>query len=171
MACFSVCVVLLCSFGLLLVVYGFFFCVFSFGLPFVFALFLVLYPFLSLSWSVPVSFRSLARKKRGGTQVQIVSRIDPPSPARYRSDRRLEWEQACPEESDGGPSVVPISDGREGTAHSLEDRFSPWPDRPLLAHLLLDRYQVRMVLPRYRIRWMGDSDIGVLRSMPCRWTI
>lgn len=35
MACFSVCVVLLCSFGLLLVVYGFFFCVFSFGLPFV----------------------------------------------------------------------------------------------------------------------------------------
>lgn len=62
-----------------------------FGLPFVLLCFLSVYPFLSLSRYVPYPFRSMACKKRRGTQVQIASRIDPPPPARparYRSDGR-----------------------------------------------------------------------------------
>lgn len=53
-----------------------------FGLPFVLLCFLSVYPFLSLSRYVPYPFRSMACKKRRGTQVQIVSRIDSPPPAR-----------------------------------------------------------------------------------------
>lgn len=70
-----------------------------FDLAFRFALSLVLYPFLLLSRYVPYPFRSMARKKRGGTQVQIASLTDRPL-VRYRSNCCMEGEWAVPEESD-----------------------------------------------------------------------
>lgn len=136
---FFVCCWIACSFGLLLVVYGFFFCVFSFGLPFVLLCFLSVYPFLSLSRYVPYPFRSMACKKRRGTQVQIVSRIDSPPPARparYRSDGRPRIISDIGR-SRGRPSIPP------------EDRFGPlgsepaWPSAA--AFLLLDRYRFQMI--------------------------
>lgn len=152
---FSVCCWIACSFGLLLVVYGFFFCVFSFGLPFVLLCFLSVYPFLSLSRYVPYPFRSMACKKRRGTQVQIVSRIDPPPPARparYRSDGRPRIISDIGR-SRGRPSIPP------------EDRFGPlgsepaWPSAA--AFLLLDRYRVQII--RNGSNPISDSIDGSFR--------
>lgn len=110
-----------------------------FGLPFVLLCFLSVYPFLSLSRYVPYPFRSMACKKRRGTQVQIVSRIDSPPPARparYRSDGRPRIISDIGR-SRGRPSIPP------------EDRFGPlgsepaWPSAA--AFLLLDRYRVQII--------------------------
>ena len=89
---------------------------FSIRLPLVLLCFLSLYPFLSLSRYVPYPFRSMACKKRRGTQVQIVSRIDSPPPARparYRSDGRPRIISDIGR-SHGRPSIPP------------EDRFGPF---------------------------------------------
>lgn len=171
MACFSVCVVLLCSFGLLLVVYGFFFCVFSFGLPFVLPCSLS----CIRSYRFPGPFRFPSGVWHAKSAAALRCRLFPGSIRRHRRDIDpiAVWNGSRPARRN---RMVVQAWFRYRMA--VKERpipwrtvFPPWPDRPLLAHLLLDRYQVRMVLPRYRIRWMGDSDIGVLRSMPCRWTI
>ena len=137
-----------------------------FGLPFVLLCFLSVYPFLSLSRYVPYPFRSMACKKRRGTQVQIVSRIDPPPPARparYRSDGRPRIISDIGR-SHGRPSIPP------------EDRFGPFGSEPAwpsaAAFLLLDRYRSLevhvvsmdhpvpyLVLDRYIGKW-ADPDIG-----------
>lgn len=126
-----------------------------FGLPFVLLCFLSVYPFLSLSRYVPYPFRSMACKKRRGTQVQIVSRIDPPPPARparYRSDGRPRIISDIGR-SHGRPSIPP------------EDRFGPFGSEPAwpsaAAFLLLDRYRVQMI--RYGPSPISDSMDGSFR--------
>lgn len=111
--------------------------------------------FLSLSRYVPYPFRSMACKKRRGTQVQIVSRIDPPPPARparYRSDGRPRIISDIGR-SHGRPSIPP------------EDRFGPFGSEPAwpsaAAFLLLDRYRVQMI--RYGPSPISDSMDGSFR--------
>ena len=97
----------------------------------------------------------MACKKRRGTQVQIVSRIDSPPPARPARYR-----------SDGRPRI--ISDiGRSHGRPSIpsEDRFGPlgsepaWPSAA--AFLLLDRYRVQII--RNGSNPISDSMDGSFR--------
>lgn len=94
-------------------------------------------------------------KKRRGTQVQIVSRIDSPPPARparYRSDGRPRIISDIGR-SHGRPSIPP------------EDRFGPlgsepaWPSAA--AFLLLDRYRVQII--RNGSNPISDSMDGSFR--------
>ena len=101
------------------------------------------------------SGRSMACKKRRGTQVQIVSRIDSPPPARparYRFDGRPRIISDIGR-SHGRPSIPP------------EDRFGPlgsepaWPSAA--AFLLLDRYRVQII--RNGSNPISDSMDGSFR--------
>lgn len=134
-----------------------------FWLAFRFALFLVrisvLIAFPVCSVSVPEHGMQKAPrhsgKKRRGTQVQIVSRIDSPPPARparYRSDGRPRIISDIGR-SRGRPSIPP------------EDRFGPlgsepaWPSAA--AFLLLDRYRVQII--RNGSNPISDSMDGSFR--------
>lgn len=152
---FSVCCWIACSFVLLLVVDGFFFCVFSFWLAFRFALFLVrisvFIAFPVCSVSVPEHGMQKAPRHSGAD----VSRIDPPPPARparYRSDDRPRIISDIGR-SHGRPSIPP------------EDRFGPFGSEPAwpsaAAFLLLDRYRVQMI--RYGPSPISDSMDGSFR--------
>jgi len=118
---FSVCCWIACSFVLLLVVDGFFFCVFSFWLAFRFALFLVR---ISVLIAFPVCSVSVPEHGMQKSAAALRCRLFPESIRRHRRDRRDIDPMAGPESS-------PISDGR------MEDH--PFPRRIDLVHLVRNR--------------------------------
>lgn len=141
---FSVCCWIACSFVLLLVVDGFFFCVFSFWLAFRFALFLVR---ISVFIAFPVC--SVSVPEHGMQKAPRHSGAD-----------------CFPNRSDGRPRI--ISDiGRSHGRPSIppEDRFGPFGSEPAwpsaAAFLLLDRYRVQMI--RYGPSPISDSMDGSFR--------
>ena len=149
---FSVCCWIACSFVLLLVVDGFFFCVFSFWLAFRFALFLVrisvfiVFPVCSVS--VPEHGMQKAPRHSGADCF----------PNRSAATGATG--------SDGRPRI--ISDiGRSHGRPSIppEDRFGPFGSEPAwpsaAAFLLLDRYRVQMI--RYGPSPISDSMDGSFR--------
>lgn len=126
-----------------------------FWLAFRFALFLVRISVLIAFPVCSVSVPEHGMQKRRGTQVQIVSRIDSPPPARparYRSDGRPRIISDIGR-SRGRPSIPP------------EDRFGPlgsepaWPSAA--AFLLLDRYRVQII--RNGSNPISDSMDGSFR--------
>lgn len=141
---FSVCCWIACSFVLLLVVDGFFFCAFSFWLAFRFALFLVR---ISVFIAFPVC--SVSVPEHGMQKAPRHSGAD-----------------CFPNRSDGRPRI--ISDiGRSHGRPSIppEDRFGPFGSEPAwpsaAAFLLLDRYRAQMI--RYGPSPISDSMDGSFR--------
>lgn len=152
---FSVCCWIACSFVLLLVVDGFFFCVFSFWLAFRFALFLVrisvLIAFPVCSVSVPEHGMQKAPRHSGadrfpnrfaatGVTGAISIRWPAQNHLRYRT---VAWKTI---HSPGG-SIWSIWFG------------TAWPSAA--AFLLLDRYRVQMI--RYGPSPISDSMDGSFR--------